>query len=76
MPKPKNNIQRVKGKPFDFILVITVLIMISLGIVMVLSASSPSSLSKYGDSYTYVKTQALSAVRWSCTYVYHIKNRL
>ena len=29
---------------------------------MVLSASSPSSFSETGDSYTYVKKQAVSAV--------------
>lgn len=42
MPKPKN----VKKKPVDFILVITVLIMLALGIIMVLSASSPSALAE------------------------------
>lgn len=46
----------------DFILLIDVLIMLSLGIVMVMSASSPTSLSETGESYTYVKTQAISAV--------------
>ena len=39
----KNN-RRTKEKPVDFILIVTVLIMLSLGIVMVLSASSPSAL--------------------------------
>jgi len=53
---------KTKEKPVDFILVVTVLIMLSLGIVMVLSASSPSALSESGKPYTYVKTQALSAV--------------
>lgn len=42
MPKSK----KVREKPVDFILVITVLIMMGLGIVMVLSASSPSALSE------------------------------
>lgn len=46
----------------DFPLLIIVLIMLSLGIVMVLSASSPTSLSETGSSYTYVKTQILSAI--------------
>ena len=49
-------------RPLDFPLLIIVLIMLSLGIVMVLSASSPTSLSETGSSYTYVKTQILSAV--------------
>ncbi len=46
---------------FDFILFITVLVMIGFGLVMVLSASSPAALSESGDSYAYVRTQALSA---------------
>lgn len=49
-------------KPLDFPLLIIVLIMLSLGIVMVLSASSPTSLSETGSSYTYVKTQIISAI--------------
>ena len=49
-------------KPFDFILFITVLLMLCFGIIMVLSASSPSSLAETGSSYEYVKTQAVSAV--------------
>ena len=48
----------------DFILLITVLILLSLGVVMVLSASAPSALSETGDSYKYIKKQALSAVLW------------
>lgn len=53
---------KIREKPVDFILIVTVLIMLSLGIVMVLSASSPSALAANGKSYTYVKTQATSAV--------------
>ena len=52
----------IKQKPFDFVLFITVLIMLAFGVVMVLSASSPSALSESGDSYSYVKTQAVSAI--------------
>lgn len=55
----KNNVS--KGS-IDFILLIDVLIMLALGLVMVMSASSPTSLSETGKSYTYVKTQAISAV--------------
>lgn len=51
-----------KSKPVDFILCITVLLLLALGIIMVLSASSPSSFSETGSSYTYVKKQAISAV--------------
>lgn len=52
----------IANNPIDFILLIDVLLMLSLGIVMVMSASSPTSLSETGKSYTYVKTQAISAV--------------
>ena len=48
-------------EPVDFILLITVLILLSTGIIMVLSASSPTSLSEYGDSYKYLYKQAFSA---------------
>lgn len=47
---------------FDFILFITVLLLLALGITMVLSASSPSALATTGSSYTYVLKQLLSAV--------------
>ena len=46
---------------FDFILFITVLVMLGFGLVMVLSASSPSALSEGKTSYAYVTTQAISA---------------
>lgn len=50
------------NKSFDFILFTTVLILLSLGVTMVLSASSPSSLSLTGSSYTYVTKQFLAAL--------------
>ena len=49
-------------KPFDFILLVTVLLLLLMGITMVLSSSAPSSLSKTGNSYTYVKKQIVSAI--------------
>lgn len=51
-----------KLKPFDFTLCITIFLLLALGIVMVLSASAPSSLSTTGNSYTYVIKQAGFAV--------------
>ena len=58
----KKAISKNREKPVDFILVITVLIMLSLGVVMVLSASSPSALAETGNSYKYVMTQGFSAI--------------
>lgn len=54
--KIKNNSQ------IDMPLLITVLMLLAIGIVMVLSASAPSALSKYNDSYKYAKTQGIAAV--------------
>ena len=49
-------------KQFDFTLCITIFLLLALGIVMVLSASAPSSLSTTGNSYTYVTKQLVFAV--------------
>ena len=49
-------------QPIDFILLIIVFIMLALGLIMVMSASSPTSISEVGTSYKYVKTQAFCAV--------------
>lgn len=46
----------------DYMLLITVLILLALGVVMVLSASAPSSLSVTGSSYTYFLKQFAFAV--------------
>ena len=58
----KNKIKDFSKEPIDFVLLIVVFIMLALGLIMVMSASSPTSLSETGNSYAYVKTQALSAV--------------
>ena len=58
---PKKSKKSKVNNSFDFILFITVLLLLALGITMVLSASSPSSLATTGSSYTYVLKQALSA---------------
>ncbi len=58
----KNTKKVETNKSFDFILFITVMLLLALGITMVLSASSPSSLATTGSSYTYVIKQLISAV--------------
>ena len=50
------------NNPVDFTLVITVLLLLSIGLVMILSASSPTSLQKYGNSYEYFVKQLFFAV--------------
>ena len=76
MAKKKIDNSSSKQKPVDFILVITVLIMLALGIVMVLSASSPSALAETGNSYKYVMTQGFSAIVRISFDGYNFKNRL
>lgn len=60
----RKNSQKPKSKlnPCDFTLCLTVALLLSLGIVMVLSASSPSSLAESGSSYSYVIQQLKSAI--------------
>lgn len=58
----RQNTRENKEKPFDFILFITVIVLLAIGIVMVLSASSPSALAESGNSYAYVTRQAVFAV--------------
>ena len=45
----------------DYIILIVVFLLLSIGLIMVLSASSPSSLSESGNSYKYFKRQAEAA---------------
>ena len=50
-------------KPFDFWLFITVLILLSLGLVMVFSASAPTSQKEYkGDTYFIIRKQLKFAI--------------
>lgn len=51
--KKSKKFSKFLNNKMDYVLVITVLILVSLGVVMVLSASAPSALSKTGSSYTY-----------------------
>ena len=48
--------------PIDFTLLITILLLLSIGLIMLLSASSPSALSESGNSYSYFFRQAIFAV--------------
>lgn len=50
------------NNPIDFTLLITILLLLSLGLIMVLSASSPSALAQSGDSYSYFSKQLIFAI--------------
>ena len=58
----KKTTKSFSNQPIDFMLLAIVFIMLATGIIMVMSASSPTSLSETGSSYSYVKTQAISAI--------------
>ena len=62
MGKKAKKVSKFANNQFDFILCITVILLLALGIIMVLSASAPSALSTTGNSYTYVKKQLLFAI--------------
>ena len=58
----KKKSELILKNPLDFTLLITVFILLGLGIITVLSASSPTALAETGDSYQYVTKQIISAV--------------
>lgn len=58
MPKKKTGkFSSFLNNPMDFTLLITILALLGIGLVMVLSASSPSALAEQADSYFYFKKQ-------------------
>ncbi len=48
-------------KPFDFLLFVTVLILLSLGLIMVFSASAPTAEKEFGNIYHYINRQLVFA---------------
>ena len=56
------NVSKMKNRQVDFALIVIILILLSFGIVMVLSASAPSALAETGNSYTYFTKQVMFAV--------------
>ena len=59
--KKTKNFSRFLDNPVDYTLVITILLLLAIGLVMVLSASSPTALSESGNSYKYFAKQLLFA---------------
>lgn len=60
--KKANKLSGFLNNKLDYILIITILFLLALGVIMVLSASAPSSLSKNGSSYTYFIRQFAFAI--------------
>lgn len=50
------------NNPIDFTLLITILLLLSIGLIMVLSASSPSALAESGNSYSFFSKQLIFAI--------------
>ena len=61
MTKVEKSLVKNKKKPYDLGLILTIFILLALGLIIVLSASAPSALSSYGDSYHFFKNQLVSA---------------
>lgn len=62
MTKKVKKFSSFLNNPIDYTLVITILLLLTIGLVMVLSASSPSALSESGDSYKYFSKQLIFAI--------------
>lgn len=62
MPKKKKRFSSFFNTPMDFTLVVVILLLLTIGLIMVLSASSPSALAESGDSYKYFSKQLLFAI--------------
>ena len=61
MTKVNKSLIKKRRKRMDIGLLVTILILLSLGLIMVLSASAPSALTYEGDSYFYFKSQLVNA---------------
>ena len=66
MAKKNKKFSSFLENPIDYTLLITVLLLLTLGLIMVLSASSPTSLAKSGRSYDYFLKQSLFAIIGIC----------
>ena len=51
--KKEKSFSSFVNNPIDFTLLITIFLLLSIGLVMVLSASSPSALAQSGNSYAF-----------------------
>ena len=66
-------IEKVKNvSQIDMPLLITVLMLLAIGIIMVLSASAPSALAMFGDSYKYAKTQGIASIAGICCMIFFL----
>ena len=63
MANKEKKFSLVLNKKFDYSILIITLLLLSIGLIMLLSASAPTSLSETGDnSYQYVTKQGIMAI--------------
>ena len=62
MAKKSKKIGLFLNKKFDYSILIVTLLLLSIGLIMLLSASAPTALSEDGNSYKYVIKQGIVAV--------------
>ena len=62
MAKKAKKVNLLKRGSADITLIVVTAILVALGLIMVLSASSPSALSESGNSYKYFYKQLVSAI--------------
>ena len=60
--KKESSFSSFVNNPIDFTLLITILLLLSIGLIMVLSASSPSALAESGNSYAFFSKQLIFAI--------------
>ena len=60
--KKERSFSSFVNNPVDFTLAITILLLLAIGLIMVLSASSPSALAESGNSYAYFSKQLIFAI--------------
>ena len=60
--KKERSFSSFVNNPIDFTLLITILLLLSIGLIMVLSASSPSALAESGNSYAFFSKQLIFAI--------------
>lgn len=60
--KKEKSFSSFLNNPIDFTLLITIFLLLTVGLIMVLSASSPSALAESGNSYSYFTKQLLFGI--------------
>ena len=60
--KKEKSFSSFLNNPIDFTLLIVILLLLSVGLIMVLSASSPSALAESGNSYAFFSKQLFFAI--------------